>query len=109
VASRALTRPMLGFKNFESAAISIAGIELLRRIHKGQFTLRQLRAKTKLRLRSGTRCLRRKYQKLHSIRYHLIAFAICTSVVFPLPVENSFTCRIPVRRLRAGSMLQFSG
>jgi len=27
----------------------------------------------------------------------------------PLPVENSFTCRIPVRRLRAGSMLQFSG
>jgi len=28
------TRPMLGFKNFESAAITIAGIELLRRIHK---------------------------------------------------------------------------
>jgi hypothetical protein len=27
----------------------------------------------------------------------------------PLPVENSFTCRIPVRRLRARSMVQFSG
>ena len=37
------TRPMLGFKNFESAAITIAGIELLRRIHKGQFTLDRLR------------------------------------------------------------------
>jgi transposase-like protein len=39
------TRPMLGFKNFESAAITIAGIELLRRIHKGQFTLGWLRLK----------------------------------------------------------------
>ena len=39
------TRPMLGFKNFETAAITIAGIELLRRIHKGQFTLRSLRSK----------------------------------------------------------------
>jgi transposase-like protein len=39
------TRPMLGFKNFASAAITIAGIELLRRIHKDQFALRQLRLK----------------------------------------------------------------
>jgi transposase-like protein len=39
------TRPMLGFKNFDSAAITIAGIELLRRIHKGQFALGQLRLK----------------------------------------------------------------
>ena len=29
--------PMLGFKRFETAAITIAGIELLRRIRKGQF------------------------------------------------------------------------
>jgi IS6 family transposase len=36
------TRPMLGFKKFESAAITIAGIELLRRIHKEQFTLDRL-------------------------------------------------------------------
>jgi transposase, IS6 family len=37
--------PMLGFKRFETAAITIAGIELLRRIHKGQFDLRRLRLK----------------------------------------------------------------
>ena len=39
------TRPMLGFKNFDCAAITIAGIELLRRIHKGQFALGRLRLK----------------------------------------------------------------
>jgi IS6 family transposase len=31
--------PMLGFKRFRTAAITIAGIELLRRIQKGQFKL----------------------------------------------------------------------
>src|ERR1700723_309400 len=36
---------MLGFKRFETAAITIARIELLRRIHKGQFNLRRLRNK----------------------------------------------------------------
>ena len=36
------TRPMLGFKNFKSAAITIAGVELLRRIHKDQFALNPL-------------------------------------------------------------------
>ena len=35
--------PMLGFKRFDTAAITIARIELLRRIHKGQFNLRRLR------------------------------------------------------------------
>jgi transposase-like protein len=35
--------PMLGFKRFRTAAITIAGIELLRRIHKGQFKLGKLR------------------------------------------------------------------
>jgi hypothetical protein len=34
---------MLGFKNFDRAAITIAGIELLHRIHKNQFALRSLR------------------------------------------------------------------
>ena len=34
--------PMLGFKWFKTPAITIAGIELLRRIHKGQFTLDRL-------------------------------------------------------------------
>ena len=32
----------LGFKQFTSAAITIAGIELLHRIRKGQFALRRL-------------------------------------------------------------------
>jgi hypothetical protein len=36
---------MLGFKWFRTAAITIAGVELLRRIHKGQFDLRALRLK----------------------------------------------------------------
>ena len=34
--------PMLGFKWFGTAAITIAGIELLRRIHKGQFNIGRL-------------------------------------------------------------------
>jgi hypothetical protein len=33
---------MLGFKRFRTAAITIAGIELLRRISKGQFNLARL-------------------------------------------------------------------
>jgi transposase-like protein len=37
--------PMLGFKRFRTAAITIAGVELLRRIHKGQFNLGGLRLK----------------------------------------------------------------
>jgi transposase-like protein len=37
------TRPMLGFKNFESAVVTLAGVELLRRIHKNQFALSRLR------------------------------------------------------------------
>jgi transposase, IS6 family len=37
--------PMLGFKRFRTAAVTIAGIELLRGIHKGQFNRRRLRLK----------------------------------------------------------------
>jgi transposase-like protein len=37
------TRPMLGFKSFASAATAIAGVELLRCIHKRQFALSRLR------------------------------------------------------------------
>src|SRR6202051_3635432 len=39
------TGPMLGFKNFNCAATTIAGIELLRRIRKRQFALGRLRLK----------------------------------------------------------------
>jgi transposase-like protein len=35
--------PMLGFKRLRTAAVTIAGIELLRRIRKEQFNLRRLR------------------------------------------------------------------
>ena len=44
-AIKRLTRPMPGFKWFTTAAIVIAGIELLRRIHKGQFNLGGLHLK----------------------------------------------------------------
>jgi transposase-like protein len=37
--------PMLGFKDFDCAAATITGIELLRRIRKGQFALGNLRLK----------------------------------------------------------------
>ena len=39
------TRPMLGFKNYDCAATTIAGIELLHRIGKNQFSLRPLSVK----------------------------------------------------------------
>src|ERR1700694_3514462 len=39
------TGPMLGFKDFNCAANTIAGIELLRRIRKGQFALGHLHLK----------------------------------------------------------------
>jgi transposase-like protein len=48
------TGPMLGFKRFDYAAITIAGIELLRRIHKGQFALGSLRLKDQVPPLSGT-------------------------------------------------------
>jgi len=38
---------MLGFKRFRHAAITLAGIELLHRIRKGQFALSKLRATAK--------------------------------------------------------------
>jgi transposase-like protein len=41
------TGPMLGFKNFDNASITIAGIELMRRIYKKQFSLGRLRLKDK--------------------------------------------------------------
>lgn len=37
------TRPMLGFKQFENAASTLGGVELIHRIRKGQFALGRLR------------------------------------------------------------------
>ena len=39
------TGPMLGFKNFDCASTTVAGIGLLHRIRKGQFALGSLRIK----------------------------------------------------------------
>jgi transposase-like protein len=39
---KARTRPMLGFKKFRRAKITIPGIELLHRIRKNQFNLSKL-------------------------------------------------------------------
>jgi IS6 family transposase len=36
---------MLGFKVFDRAAVTIAGVELLHRIRKGQFNLGRLRVR----------------------------------------------------------------
>jgi len=36
------TNPMLGFKVFERGAVTIAGVELLHRVRKGQFNLGRL-------------------------------------------------------------------
>lgn len=50
--------PMLGFKVFDNAETTIAGVELQHRIRKGQFNLDRLRFAAKLHLRSGTPCSR---------------------------------------------------
>ncbi len=42
---RSRTGPVLGFKRFKHAAVTIAGIELLRRIRKDQFALGKLHIK----------------------------------------------------------------
>ena len=47
---------MLGFKGFATAAITIAGIELMHRIRKGQFGLGRLVSKVDLRLQCGMPC-----------------------------------------------------
>lgn len=39
------TNFMLGFKQFKNAAITLAGVELMHRIRKGQFSLNQMRLK----------------------------------------------------------------
>lgn len=39
------TKVMLGFKRFRNAAITLASIELMHRIRKGQFNLAGLRLK----------------------------------------------------------------
>ena len=49
---------MRGFKGFRNVAVTIAGMDLLHRIRKGQFRLGRLAFKAELPPPSGTRCLR---------------------------------------------------
>jgi transposase-like protein len=42
--------PMLGFKNFRNAAVTISGVELVQEIRKGQFDITQLRSGVKVRM-----------------------------------------------------------
>lgn len=42
--------PMLGFKNFRDAAVTISGVELVQEIRKGQFDITQLRGGVKVRM-----------------------------------------------------------
>jgi hypothetical protein len=66
---KARVGPMLGFKRFRTAVVTIAGIELLRRIRKGQFNLRRLRLNGRgapaiwntVRQRSNTGGVRRRH------------------------------------------------
>ena len=39
--------PMLGFKRFRNASTTVAGLELMHRLRKGQFNLRKLRVNDK--------------------------------------------------------------
>jgi transposase-like protein len=43
-------RPMLGFKSFRNAAVTIGGIELVQKIRKGQFDITQLAGGMKVRM-----------------------------------------------------------
>lgn len=74
---------MLGFKSFASAAITIAGVELLHRFHKAQFSFSQLRLKDQAApalwnavLRPNLKHSRRQYpyphQNLHQSRQHQV-------------------------------------
>jgi transposase-like protein len=50
------TRPMLGFKNYDCAATTIAGIELLRHIGKNQFSFHRLRVEDQAAPEIGMQC-----------------------------------------------------
>jgi transposase-like protein len=76
-------RTMLGFKSFKRAAVTIAGVELLQRIRKGQFDLGRLGVRASPLPSSGPRCYQLEIQKLkqkslvpaanlHQSRPHLV-------------------------------------
>ena len=72
--------PMLGFKRFRRAATTIAGIELMHRIRKGQFKLGKLRVKNQPRLRFGMQCLARDPRQAPE-RFLAPISSICTTAL----------------------------
>jgi hypothetical protein len=69
---------MSGFKSYESAAITIAGIELLRRIHKNQFALSALLLKGQAAPTIWNAVAVPKYQEPRSVPAVWTSLAICT-------------------------------
>ena len=81
---------MLGFKNYDCAATTIAGIELLHRIRKNQFAFGQLRLKRHVRARSLERSPCDIADASSGALLSLIQ--ICTRAiesVYPSPLEES--------------------
>ena len=95
--------PMLGFKRFRTAAITIAGIELLRRIHKGQFNLGRLRLKDRIRPPSGTRCWQRnKAEERPTLAWQVVVLqAICTRARMTLHDDDPQHARHRPRAIHA--------
>jgi transposase-like protein len=71
---------MLGFKQFRNAATTIAGVELMHRVRKGQFGLRHLGIHRGAVSASGTECSRPEGNKAYSCPYTLVP-RICTRTV----------------------------
>src|SRR5271154_5753768 len=81
--------PMLGFKKFRRAATTIAGIELMHRIRKGQFKLGKLRVKNKNRFRD-LECSARRVTSADFQASDFSAYNVCTTTTWkarksPLP------------------------
>ena len=69
--------PMLGFKQFKSATITIAGIELMHRIRKGQFALSRLDVQGQIAPAVWESALAACFEKHHDAD-HLVFSEICT-------------------------------
>ena len=68
---------MLGFKQFRHAAITIAGIELMHRIHQGQFGYDDSVFEVELRPRSGMQCSEHEGSTLYQ-GCSMLVLPICT-------------------------------
>ena len=105
-------RPMLGFKRFETAAITISGIELAEKIRKQQFKTRKLAGQTRncsRHLGSYSRCL--TPSRILSNRPSRVPDKVCTrTVCITLPFaatqhgsRYSLTSSCGIRKRSGGS------